>query len=46
MITVNKLQRILCLLLTVLLLVQAPLLAMAEGEQADAEPAEFQAPRN
>ena len=40
----NKLQRILCLLLTVLLLVQAPLLAMAEGEQADAEPAEFQAP--
>jgi ABC-type transport system substrate-binding protein len=41
---VNKLQRILCLLLTVLLLVQAPLLAVAEGEQADAEPAEFQAP--
>ena len=40
----NKLQRILCLLLTVLLLVQAPLLAVAEGEQADAEPAEFQAP--
>ena len=40
----NKLQRILCLLLTVLLLVQAPLLAMAEGEQADAEQAEFQAP--
>lgn len=40
----NKLQRILCLLLTVLLLVQAPLLAVAEGEQADAEQAEFQAP--
>ena len=35
----NKLQRILCLLLTVLLMAQAPLLSLAEGEQA-----EFEAP--
>ncbi|MBR5961808.1 MAG: hypothetical protein IKZ98_12550 [Clostridia bacterium] len=35
----NKLQRILCLLLTALLMIQAPLLSLAEGEQA-----EFEAP--
>ena len=35
----NKLYRILCLLLTVLLMIQAPLLSLAEGEQA-----EFEAP--
>ena len=33
----NKLQRILCLLLTVLLMAQAPLLSLAEGEQAEFE---------
>ena len=33
----NKLQRFLCLLLSVLLLTQAPLLAMAEATEANAE---------
>ena len=40
----NKLQRFLCLLLTVLLLVQAPMLALAEEDFTGEEEVEFEAP--